>query len=281
VTPASDYWIDGFSRVWQEDADAEEERAVCAWYRDLLIPYLPSQVACTLDVGCGLGRATSVVAQLCPAACHVAIDGSEEAVTRTAARLRAERIRGHARRVDVTTAGFSQALLGDYGPFDLIVSFFVLHHYPFKTLVDVLRELRALCTNGGAIVLAECHDPSDRRAAATERTCCALADLAGRPHDLLLTPDHLERACIHAGFAAGQIRFDMRPGYPFTDHERATHATTVTHLRARVARLVARAGAGRSPELRALERLVETMAAEGICGPMRHPPAIAVLRPGS
>ena len=279
MSVASAYWLDGFSRVWREEAAADEDAAVRAWYRDLLTPYLPETVRRTLDIGCGSGRMTSVLAQLCPGASHVAIDGSDEAVRRTAQRIEAERIAGTARGVDITTPGFSAALLAEHGQFDLITCFFVIHHYPVTTIARVLAECRELCSRDGAIVLAECHDPDDARAHATERTCAELAEIAGQPADLLLTPDVLERACVNAGFGGDEIQFDVRDGQPFTERERARHAAELSRLQGRVAALVEQVGTTRSPELQRLEALVETMRTQEICGPIRHRPALVVLRP--
>ena len=278
MSATSQYWIDGFSRSWQQDGADDEERAICAWYRDLLTPYCPETVSRTLDVGCGAGRITSVLAGLCHGAFHVAIDGSDAAVTRTAARMRAEAIAGAARCVDITGGRFSRALLEEFGRFDFVTCFFVLHHYAPETIVGILAELRDLCADEGVIVLVECHDPADSRAAVTERTCAALAELAGVPPDTLLTPEALEACCRAAGFGADDIRFDVRSGQPFTDAERARHAATLAQLRARLARLTDRVGPSTAPPVRELEALIETMSAQSICGPIRHPPAIAVLR---
>lgn len=278
MSATSQYWIDGFSRVWQEEAAAEEDRAIATWYRDLLAPYLPARVARTLDVGCGSGRVTSVLAQLCPDAFHVAIDGSEEAVTRTAARMRDEKIAGAVGRVDITSPGFSRLLPADSSRFDVITCFFVLHHYAVDTIVGALTELRHLCADGGAIVLAECHDPADARAAATERTCTELAQLAEQPPDLLLTPDVLEAACRAAGFGPEEIRFEVRSGQPFTERERARHDATIAQLQDRVASLAERTRSRKPAALVHLEELVARMRRECIYGPARHPPALAVLR---
>jgi SAM-dependent methyltransferase len=278
VNVTSEYWLEGFSRVWQQDAAAEEDTAIRGWYRDLLAPYLPPAVARTLDAGCGSGRVTSVLAQLCPAAFHVAIDGSGEAVSRTALRMRREGIAGTARQVDLTAAGFSRRLLAEHGRFDVITGFFVLHHYPMEILVGVLKELRELLARGGVIVLAECHDPDDAHAAATERTCAELARLAGQPADLLLTPDVLQAACREAGFGREEMRFEARPGHPFSERERGRHSETLARLQARVESLAERAGPLKLPELRQLETLVAGMRADSICGPARHPPTLAVLR---
>jgi ubiquinone/menaquinone biosynthesis C-methylase UbiE len=210
---------------------------------------------------------------------HVAIDGSDEAVRRTAQRIEAEGIAGIARSVDVTTPGFSTALLAEHGQFDVITCFFVIHHYPLATITRVLAECRELCRRGGAIVLAECHDPEDARAHATERTCAELAEMAGQPPDLLLAPGVLERACVDAGFRGEEIQLDVRDGQPFTGRERARHEAELSRLQARVTALVEQIGAARAPELQRLEALVETMRAQDICGPIRHRPLLAVLRP--
>jgi SAM-dependent methyltransferase len=279
VSTASAYWLHGFSRNWREDDTADEDAAVRAWYRDLLAPYLPGTVGQTLDVGCGSGRMTSVLAQLCPEARHVGIDGSGEAVLRTARRIEAEGFAGTARCVDITVPGFAAALLAEHGRFDVITCFYVIHHYSADTIARVLSGFRELCDRGGVIVLAECHDPADGRAHATEHACAELARLAGQAPDLLLTPQVLEWACIEAGFSRDEIQFDVREGQPFTTRERERHDAELAQLRARVSALRERVGSSPAPELLRLESLVETMSAQSICGPIRHPPALAVLRP--
>jgi 2-polyprenyl-3-methyl-5-hydroxy-6-metoxy-1,4-benzoquinol methylase len=279
VSIASSYWLDGFSRVWREEDAAEEDAAVRSWYRDLLSPYLPVTVKQTLDVGCGSGRMTSVLAELSPAATHVAIDGSAEAVRRTARRISDNGIAGVARVIDITVPRFSTMLLAEHGRFDVITCFFVIHHYPIETIARILAEYRELCERDGVIVLAECHDPADARARTTEETCAELARMAGQPPDLLLTPDALARACVAAGFSREEMQFEVRHGQPFTERERARHTAELARLQARVSAV--REHAGPSPELRQLESLVETMSAQSICGPIRHPPALAVLRPAA
>jgi hypothetical protein len=105
--------------------------------------------------------------------------------------------------------------------------------------------------------------------------------MTGQPPDLLLTPGALESACLEAGFRREEIRFEVRHGQPFTDGERARHTAALAALQTRIRALLDRAGPSPSPELQRLESLVERMSAQNICGPVRHPPALAVLRPGS
>ena len=279
MSVTSSYWLDGFSRVWREEDAADEDAAVRSWYCDLLSPYLPVTVRQTLDVGCGSGRMTSVLAELSPAATHVAIDGSAEAVRRTARRIEDDGIAGVARCVDLTVPGFSVRLLAEHGRFDVITCFFVIHHYPIETIARILAEYRELCARDGVIVLAECHDPADARAQATEQTCAELARMAGQPPDLLLTPDALERACAAAGFSREEMQFEIHRGQPFTERERDRHTAELARLQARVSAVREYAGPSPSPELLQLDSLVETMSAQNICGPIRHPPALAVLRP--
>jgi SAM-dependent methyltransferase len=221
-----------------------------------------------------------VLAQLCPGAFHVAIDGSDEAVSQTARRLTAERINGVVEQVDLTRSAFAQRLREQYGRFDLVTCFYVLHHYDVKTIGEVLAQLRDLLTVDGLIVLAECHDPNDELASATEQVCARLAQLAGQPADLLLTIDQLRAACAAAGFNSEEIRIDVRAGQPFTERERERHAATVAGLRARIAALSSQLGSRQPAALADLESIVETMARCGISGQARHAPALAVLGGG-
>jgi SAM-dependent methyltransferase len=280
MTPAtSAYWLNGFTRVWAADADDDEEQSIRAWYGELLRPYLRCGPLRTLDVGCGSGRVVSVLAQLCPDAFHVAVDGSEEAVAQTARRLLDEGISGAVEQVDLTEPGFAPRLLQQHGRFDLVTCFYVLHHYDVKTIGDVLAQFRDLLTDDGLIVLAECHDPDDELAWTTEQVCARLAQLAGQPADLLLTIEQLHAACAAAGIEPADIRIDRRCGQPFTDRERESHTATVAGLRARVAGLKAQLGSRQPPALSELESIVETMARCEISGPARHAPALAVIRP--
>jgi SAM-dependent methyltransferase len=282
MSPAvtSAYWLNGFTRVWAADADADEEESIRAWYGELLGPYLRRRPLRTLDVGCGSGRVVSAVAQLCPDAFHVAIDGSEEAVAQTARRLTDERINGVVEQVDLTEPAFAGRLLAQYGRFDLVTCFYVLHHYDVKTIGHVLAQFRNLLTDEGLIVLAECHDPNDELASTTEQVCARLARLAGQPADLLLTIDQLRAACDGAGFEPDDIRIDLRSGQPFTERERERHTATVAGLRARVAALGSQLGSRQPAALAELESIVETMARCRISGQARHAPALAVLGRG-
>jgi SAM-dependent methyltransferase len=280
MTPAvtSDYWLNGFTRVWATGADADEHEAIRTWYGDLLRPYLHARPLRTLDVGCGSGRVVSVLAELCPDAFHVAIDGSEEAVAQTARRLIDERINGAVEQADLTAPGFGSRLLEQYGRFDLVTCFYVLHHYDVKTIGEVVAQLRDLLTEDGLIVLAECHDPDDELAWTTEQVCARLAQLAGQPADLLLTIDQLRAACAAAGIEPADIRIDLRSGQPFTERERERHTASVAGLRARVASLKSQLGARQPAALSELESIVETMARCRISGQARHAPALAILR---
>jgi SAM-dependent methyltransferase len=274
----SSYWLTGFSRVWggepADDEDAETQR----WYCDLLRRHVRRQCVRTLDVGCGSGRVIRALAQLCPDAFHVGIDGSDEAVRLSVRGLPADGIRGAVHCADITEAGFSHELLARYGQFDVITCFFVLHHYSIDTVAQVLCELRDLLAADGALVLAECHDPADTQAAATEQLCAQLATLAGQSADLLLTIPALEDACLRAGFLPGEICFEVHAGRPFTDRERERSASTFERLRANVSAVAHRVGPKKPPELAELERLMATMADRDIRGLARHPPALAVLR---
>jgi SAM-dependent methyltransferase len=282
MTPAatSAYWLDGFTRVWTTDGNVDEEDAIRAWYGDLLRPYLPLSPLRTLDVGCGSGRVVRVLAQLCPHAFHVAIDGSVEAVAQTARRLADGRINGAVEQVDLTESGFASRLLERYGRFDLITAFYVLHHYDVDAISRILAQLGDVVTENGCIVLAECHDPTDELAAATEQVCARLARLAGQPADLLLTIDELRAACSRAGFVQQDVRIDLRSGQPFTERERERHAATVAGLRARLAALRSQLGTRQPAALTELESIVDTMARSGISGHARHAPALAILRRG-
>jgi len=276
----SAYWLNGFTRVWATDADADEHDAIRAWYSDLLRPYLPCRPLRTLDIGCGSGRVVSVLAQLCPDGFHLAIDGSEEAVAQTARRLTDEGINGAVEQADVTESGLARRLLERYGRFDLMTCFYVLHHYDVDTIGRVLAQLRDVLADNGLIVLAECHDPNDELAWTTEQVCARLARLAGQPADLLLTIDQLREACGLAGFGPQDIRIDCRSGRPFTEREQERHAATVAQLRARVDALRSQLAGRRPAALTELESIVETMARWRISGRARHAPALAVLRRG-
>jgi SAM-dependent methyltransferase len=274
----SSYWLTGFSRVWSGEPAADEDAETERWYCDLLRRYVPGPCVRTLDVGCGSGLVMRALAQLCPGAFHVGIDGSDEAVALSARRSIADGVRGAVHCADVTDAGFSHELLARYGRFDLITCFFVLHHYPIDTVARVLGELRDLLAADGAMVLAECHNPDDSRAAATEQVCAQLAKLAGQSADLLLTIPSLQDACLRAGFLPEEICFEVQPGRPFTEREHERNASALERLRANVSGAVQRLGPAKPRELAELDRLVATMVDRGICGPVRHSQALAILR---
>jgi SAM-dependent methyltransferase len=101
-----------------------------------------------LDVGCGLGTATVLMAEAFPASTFTGIDAHDESVRRaTAAAARA----GVSDRVTFRTAGAETAAAG--GRYDLVCFFDTLHD--LGDPVGALRAARAALTADGAVLAVE------------------------------------------------------------------------------------------------------------------------------
>ncbi|GAC1519292.1 MAG: methyltransferase domain-containing protein [Chloroflexota bacterium] len=106
-----------------------------------------------VDVGCGPGVGTCVLAQQFEPAVVLAVDASNEMLDRTAARAKTLGLSG---RVETQRAELP-AGLDRLGGADLIWVAMVLHHIGDQ--VATLRELRSLLEPGGVLAITEFGDP--------------------------------------------------------------------------------------------------------------------------
>ena len=108
------------------------------WIFSRISPHIKGR---TLEVGCGNGNFTALIAQRCPQL--VAVDLNADYVAQTKARL------GHCKHVDVMTA---DATAMDHSEtFDTVILLDVLEH--IEDDVDLLRRLRRQLAPGGTLVL--------------------------------------------------------------------------------------------------------------------------------
>jgi trans-aconitate methyltransferase len=112
------------------------------------------EVGRILDIGCGPGVATCVLAQRFPGATVVAADGSPEMLANVEAR--AARL-GLAGRVTTRQIQLPDGI-DDLGPAELVWASLVLHHVGDEA--DALRRLRGRLPEGGLLALAEFGDRS-------------------------------------------------------------------------------------------------------------------------
>ena len=108
-----------------------------------------------LDVGCGTGYLTSMLAAA------VAPNGSVTGVDASAAMV-AEASRLRSSTGCTYTVGAAERLEFDDGAFDVVTSSLMLHHLPTELRVPALREMRRVLRPGGRLLIAEFRPPRSR-----------------------------------------------------------------------------------------------------------------------
>ena len=149
-----------------------------------------------LDVGCGTGYLTSMLAQA------VAPGGSVTGVDASAAMVaEASRLRSSVRCT--YTVGAAERLEFEDARFDVVTSSLMLHHLPTELRVPALREMRRVLRPGGRLLIAEFRPP---RTGLGRRVVGAITDPAMQEDQRPLLPGLFREA----GFAA-PLTGDLRP----------------------------------------------------------------------
>jgi 2-polyprenyl-3-methyl-5-hydroxy-6-metoxy-1,4-benzoquinol methylase len=146
------------------------EQAVAALYRGLFLNLdaVVNRLATTvqprriLEVGCGEGQMTSLMARAFPSAQLLAID-----ISPRAGRL----FNGSEAHVQFRCCSVPELLTEHPAPFDLITLCDVLHHVPSVHRVSLLGSIRALLSNDGTLFVKEWE-----RRATPIHWACALSD---------------------------------------------------------------------------------------------------------
>jgi ubiquinone/menaquinone biosynthesis C-methylase UbiE len=108
-----------------------------------------------LDVGCGTGYLTSLLAE------SVAPEGSAAGVDASAAMVdEARRVRSSAGAT--YAVGAAERLEFDDGAFDVVTSSLMLHHLPADLRGRALLEMRRVLRPGGRLLIAEFRPPRSR-----------------------------------------------------------------------------------------------------------------------
>ena len=118
----------------------------------VMIDQLPERALRVLDVGTGDGRLMAMVLEARPGSTGVALDFSP--VMLAAAR---DRFAGD-ERVEIVEHDLSERLPADLGPFDAVVSSFVIHHLEDERKRALYGEIRDLLEPGGRL-----REPRARR----------------------------------------------------------------------------------------------------------------------
>jgi SAM-dependent methyltransferase len=133
--------FDRFAAVWD---------GIDSTFSDWVIGNLPARAGSAVDLGCGAGRHTALLADRFERV--LAVD-TAEGMLRIARRDR-DRANISYQRADVLTVDPVQT-----GPFDLVLSVHTLHHVGAPDLV--LPHVRSLVAPGGTAILADIVDPGD------------------------------------------------------------------------------------------------------------------------
>jgi 2-polyprenyl-3-methyl-5-hydroxy-6-metoxy-1,4-benzoquinol methylase len=137
-------------------------------YREWLLATLPERGARAIDLGCGSGRFTCLLAERYAEV--LAIDVSE----RELELARMKRARPNVSYVNRDIRDISPAT---YGRFDLVFSVNVIHHLHGGE--QVLRQIRDLVSGGGQAVLTDIVDPGRRWGSAWWHRKEAVTDAVG------------------------------------------------------------------------------------------------------
>ncbi|WP_051450626.1 class I SAM-dependent methyltransferase [Actinospica robiniae] len=149
-----------------------------------------------LDVGCGTGYLTSMLAAA------VAPGGSVSGVDASAAMV-AEANRLRSSTHCTYTVGAAERLEFEDGRFDVVTSSLMLHHLPTELRVPALREMRRVLRPGGRVLIAEFRPP---RTGLGRRVVGAITDPAMQEDQRPLLPGLFREA----GFPA-PLTGDLRP----------------------------------------------------------------------
>jgi SAM-dependent methyltransferase len=202
--------FDRFTRIWD---------GISADFDDWLAGALPARAAAAVDLGCGAGRHSTLLAERADRV--LAVDVSD----RMLAVARAERSRPG---LDYQLRGVLDVAPAE-GPFDVVMSVHTLHHVGDPAVV--LPHVRSLAAPGATVVVADIVDPGGwatrefhlDRAFGDSRLVHQLTgdpDAAADVLRLLLHPRWLEltvadtpldRAGFHRRYA------EVFPGAVFTD----------------------------------------------------------------
>ena len=153
-----------------------------------------------LDLGCGPGNISFLLAEACPGARVVGVDGAQAMLALAAARLAATPERWPA-------LGFACALLGPdglrpqpVGPFTALVSNSLLHHLHDPQVL--WGALRGLAAPAAVVYIKDLRRPASAEAA-----------LALRDRYLIDAPDVLQNdyvASLHAAFTAAEVQQQLQ-----------------------------------------------------------------------
>jgi ubiquinone/menaquinone biosynthesis C-methylase UbiE len=108
-----------------------------------------------LDVGCGTGYLTRVIAEaVSPGGAAQGVDPSPEGIAR-ARRL--------ARVANCTfSEGIAEAIDAEDGSYDVVVSSLMIHHLPDSLRAQAIREMFRVLRPGGRVLVADFRPPTTR-----------------------------------------------------------------------------------------------------------------------
>jgi SAM-dependent methyltransferase len=130
--------FDRFTRIWD---------GISSSFDSWILEHLPERAAMAVDLGCGAGRHSVLLADRAEEVLAVDVAGRMLDIART------ERARPN---IDYQRRGVLEVAPED-GPFDVVLSVHALHHV--GEVATVLPHVRSLLSPGGRLIAADIIDP--------------------------------------------------------------------------------------------------------------------------
>jgi ubiquinone/menaquinone biosynthesis C-methylase UbiE len=172
-------------------------------FRRLLVAQVAADApATTLELGCGTGSLTVLLARSLPASSVVGLDPDPDALARA-------RLKDPSDSIEWIQAGATELPLVD-GSFDCVVASLVLHHLTDAEKRAALAQARRVLRAGGRLHVADWGKPRD---ALMRAAFLALRAVDGFERTAAHARGELPRMIERAGFADVRQRASLRTGW--------------------------------------------------------------------
>jgi ubiquinone/menaquinone biosynthesis C-methylase UbiE len=172
-------------------------------FRRLLVEQVAAErPARMLELGCGTGSLTTLLARALPASSVVALDPDPDALARA-------RLKDPSDSIEWTSGGATELPLAD-GSIDCVVASLVLHHLTTAEKRTALDEAHRVLRAGGSLQVADWGKPQD---ALTGAAFLALRALDGFKRTAAHARGELPSMIERAGFGGVRRRASLRTGW--------------------------------------------------------------------